>query len=296
MQRDVLADMVAFMTVAELGSFTKAASKLGLSQSALSQIVKRLETHLGMRLLARTTRSVAPTLAGERLLSSLVPTINELEQQLANIAEMRDKPAGSIRINAVEHATSTILTPALAKLLPDYPDIKVEIVADYGLADIVSDRFDAGVRLGHQVAKDMIAVRIGPDIPMAIVGSPSYFSRHSKPLSIDELVDHQAINLYLPTSGAAYRWNLLSEGKPATIEMTGQIAFNSLSLIIDACIRGLGLAILPIDCVDQHIKSGKVEHFLQDATIPLPGYHLYYPHRRKSAAFALLIDTIRYRE
>jgi DNA-binding transcriptional LysR family regulator len=296
MRREEMADLTAFVVVAEERSFTRAAGKLGLSQSALSQIVRRLEARLGVRLLARTTRSVAPTHAGERLVQKLAPMLHDLDQGIADLSEYRDRPAGTIRITTVEHAAKTVLCPALTKILPDHPDITVEIIVDYGLADVVADRFDAGVRLGEQVAKDMIAVRIAPDIPMAIVGSPRYFRRHPPPSEPQHLVEHRCINLRLPTSGTLNKWRLLQNGREVRVSVDGPLIFNTIDLILDTAIDGLGLAYLPLDQVSQHLKGGRLVQALGKWTPPLPGYHLYYASRRHSSpAFRLLVDALRYR-
>jgi DNA-binding transcriptional LysR family regulator len=296
MRREEMADLTAFVVVAEERNFTRAAGKLGLSQSALSQIVRRLEARLGVRLLARTTRSVAPTQAGERLVKKLAPMLHDFDQSIAGLSEYRDKPAGTIRITTVEHAAKTVLCPALTKILPDHPDITVEIIVDYGLVDVVADRFDAGVRLGEQVAKDMIAVRIAPDIRMAIVGSPRYFRRHPPPSEPQHLVEHRCINLRLPTSGTLNRWRLLQKGREVRVHVDGPLIFNTIDLILDTAIDGLGLAYLPLDQVSQHLKSGRLDQVLGEWTPSLPGYHLYYPSRRHSSpAFRLLVDALRYR-
>lgn len=297
MRREEMADLTAFVVVAEERSFTRAAGKLGLSQSALSQIVRRLEARLGVRLLARTTRSVSPTQAGERLVQTLAPMLHDLDQSIADLSEFRDKPAGTIRITTVEHAAKTILYPALAKILPDHPDMTVEIVVDYGLADVVADRFDAGVRLGEQVAKDMIAVRIAPDIPMAIVGSPDYFRRHSPPRDPRSLAEHRGINLRLPTSGTLNGWRLLhDDGREVRVRVDGPLVLNTIDLILEAALDGLGLAYLPLDQVRAHLKNESLVRVLGKWTPPLPGYHLYYPSRRHSSpAFKLIVDALRYR-
>lgn len=296
MRREEMADLTAFVVVAEERNFTRAAAKLGISQSALSQIVRRLEARLGLRLLARTTRSVAPTQAGERLVRTLAPMLHDLDRSIADLSELRDKPAGTIRITTVEHAAKTILCPALATLLPEHPDLTVEIVVDYGLADIVADRFDAGVRLGEQVAKDMIAVRITPDIPMAIVGSPAYFRRHPPPAEPRHLVEHRCINLRLPTSGALNGWRLLQDGREIRVRVDGPLVLNTIDLILDSALAGLGLAYLPLDQVEGHLAGNRLAQVLGPWTPPLPGYHLYYPSRRHaSPAFRLLVDALRYR-
>ncbi|UXS01165.1 LysR family transcriptional regulator [Agrobacterium tumefaciens] len=296
MKRDEMADLTAFVVVAEERNFTRAALKLGLSQSALSGIVRRLEERLGVRLLARTTRSVAPTEAGERLVQTLAPMLRDLDQRISELSEFRDSPAGTIRITSVEHAAKTIIRPAVTKLLSRYPDINVEVVVDYGLVDVVVDRFDAGVRLGEQVAKDMIAVRMSPDVPMAIVGSPAYFKRHPLPENPEQLVDHRAINLRLPTTGVLNAWRFIDKGREIRVHVDGPLVFNTIELILDAAIDGLGLAYLPLDQVTGHISAGRLVRTLEESTPPLPGYHLYYPSRRHSSpAFNLFVDAVRHR-
>nr|WP_221914428.1 LysR family transcriptional regulator [Klebsiella aerogenes] len=296
MKRDEIADLMAFVAVAEERSFTRAAARLGMAQSALSQIVRRTEERLGLRLLTRTTRSVVPTEAGEHLLSVLGPTLNDLNSALTSLGDLRDRPSGTIRITTVEHAAKTILLPAMRTLLKSHPDINVQLLIDYGLTDVVSERFDAGVRLGGEMDKDMIAVRIGPDIPMAIVGAPDYLSRKGIPVSVAHLVDHQAINLYLPSSGTANRWRLMRGGREVRVRMEGQLLLNTIDLIFDAAIDGHGLAYLPYDQVQQAIQEKKLTRVLEKFTPDLPGYHLYYPHRRHAgSAFSLLIDVLRYK-
>lgn len=296
MRREDVADLAAFAAVAEAKNFTRAAAKLGVSQSALSQIVRRLEARLGVPLLARTTRSVAATEAGERLVQAFLPMLNEIEQRIADLSVLRDKPTGTIRITTVEHAAKTILRPALTHFLKKYPDITVEIIVDYGLADVVADRFDAGVRLGEHVAKDMIATRIGPAIPMAIVGSPKYLRRHAMPFDPDELVNHRCINLRLPTSGALNAWRLVKGGRETRVQVEGPLVFNTIDLILDAAVDGMGLAYLPCDQVDSLIDRGRLTPVLSEWTPPLSGYHLYYPRRHHTApAFRLLVEALRYR-
>lgn len=295
MRREEMADLTAFVVVAEERNFTRAANRLGMSQSAVSQIVQRLEKRLGFRLLERTTRSVAPTEAGERLLNSLGPTLRELDVSIAALGELRDKPAGTIRITSVEHAARTVLCPALARLLPDYPDISVEVVVDYNLSDIVVERFDAGVRLGGQVAKDMIAVRIAPDIPMVIVGSPEYFRRQAPPADPHQLLEHRCINLRLPSSRSLYPWPLVQDGRPVRVRVEGPLVFNSIELIRESVLDGLGLGFLPLDQVEKDLDSGRLASVLDECIPPLPGYHLYYPSRRTSPAFKLLVEALRYR-
>ncbi|TPN39283.1 LysR family transcriptional regulator [Mesorhizobium sp. B2-3-3] len=296
MRRDEIADLAAFVVVAEERSFTKAAQRLGMAQSALSQIVRRIEERLGMRLLSRTTRSMAPTEAGERLIATLGPMLHDLDAAIASLGELRDRPTGTIRITTVEHAAKTIIVPAMKRLLPDNPDIAVDLTVDYGLADVVADRFDAGVRLGGEMAKDMIAVRIGPDIPMAIVGSPDYFRTHAVPSSPAQLTDHRAINLRLPTSGTLNKWRLMRGGRETRVKVDGPLVFNTIDLILDAALDGHGLAYLPLDQVQHHLDGGRLVRVLSRFTPDLPGYHLYYPHRRHaSSAFTHFVETLRFR-
>lgn len=295
MKRDEMADLTAFVVVAEERSFTKAAAKLGISQSSLSQIVRRVEGRLGLRLLTRTTRSVAPTEAGECLLRTLVPALDELDASLAALSSLQARPAGTIRITSVEHAAKTVIWPVLKALLPDYPEISVEISLDYGLVDIVAERFDAGVRLGEQVDKDMIAVRIAPDMPMAVVGSPAYFERHAPPRVPQNLVDHACLNLRLRTSGGLYPWAFEKKGRELNVHVRGPLVFNTIDLILDAAVGGLGLAYLPKDLVREHISNGRLSVVLEDWTPRLSGYHLYYPNRKQPEAFALVVEALRYK-
>lgn len=296
MPREDFSDLLAFLAVARERSFTKAAAKLGVSQSALSHAMRALEERLGVRLLARTTRSVTPTEAGERLRNAIAPRFEEIESELAALSELRDKPAGTIRITSGEHSASMILWPALAKLLPQYPDIHVEVVIDYGLTDIVAERYDAGIRLGEQVANDMIAVRIGPDMRMAVVGAPSYFAQRKRPKTPQELTQHNCINLRLPTYGGLYPWEFEKSGRELKVRVEGQLVFNNIALRSDAVLAGLGLAYLPEDQVRAHIDNGQLIRVLADWCPPFPGYHLYYASRRQpSPAFTLLVDALRYR-
>ena len=296
MRRDELLDLNAFFAVAEERSFTRAAAKLGTSQSALSHTVRRLESRLGVQLLARTTRSVAPTEAGERLLRTLGPALEEIGSELAALSALRDKPAGTIRITAGDHAAETILWPVLARLLPDYPDIKVEISVDLGLTDIVSERFDAGVRLGEHLAKEMIAVRIGPDMRMAVVGTPAYFAGRAPPLVPQDLADHACINMRLPTLGGLYAWEFEKGRRELKVRVDGPLVFNDITLILKAAKAGLGLAYLPEDYVEKLVGHGRLVRVLEDWCAPFPGYHLYYPSRRQpSPAFAVLVEALRYR-
>ncbi|WP_256806638.1 LysR family transcriptional regulator [Bradyrhizobium sp. Bra64] len=296
MQRGNLDDLSAFLIVAREGSFTRAAAKLGISQSALSYTIKELEARLKLRLLTRTTRSVSPTAAGERLLRNVGPRIAEIETELAALTELRERPSGTIRITATEYATGAVLLPKLAKLLREYPDIKVEIVSDYGLTDIVAQRFDAGVRDGEQVARDMIAVRIGPDARMAVVGASSYFRSRSEPRKPSQLVEHNCINLRLPTHGGLYAWEFEKGSRELKVRVDGQLFFNTTTQMLQAALAGLGLAYLPEGLVQPHISKGRLRWVLEDWCPPYPGYHLYYPSRRQpSAAFALLVEALRHR-
>ena len=291
-----LNDLTAFLAVTREGSFTRAAAKLGVSQSALSHTIRGLETRLGVRLLARTTRSVAPTEAGERLLKVVGPRLDEIETELAAIGELREKPAGTIRITSGEHSAETILWPALTKLLPVYPDIRVEVTIDYGLTDIVAERFDAGIRLGEQVARDMIAVRIGPDMRMAAVASPGYFAVYPKPKTPQDLTAHNCINLRLPTRGGIYAWEFERMGHALNVRVDGQWVLNSTPLILRAALDGAGLAFLPETRVQPYLDDGRLVRALDDWCEPFAGYHLYYPSRRQnSAAFAVVIEALRWR-
>ena len=296
MRRDNVNDLTAFIAVAREQSFTKAAAQLGVSQSALSYTIRTLEARLGLRLLTRTTRSVSLTEAGERLLRSIGPHLDEIESEIAALSEMRDKPAGTIRITTVEHAAETILWPALAPLLAEFPDINVEIISDYGLKDIVADRYDAGVRLGEQVDKDMISLRISADLRMAVVGAPSYFEGRAKPDVPQDLIEHSCIKLRLPTHGAFYAWEFQKDGQELKVRIQGRTAFNTVGMMRQAALDGFGLAYLPEDQVDTAIAEGKLVRVLADWCPPRPAYHLYYPSRRQhSAAFALVIEALRYR-
>jgi DNA-binding transcriptional LysR family regulator len=295
MPRESFNDLAAFVVVARERSFTKAAAKLAVSQSALSQTIRSLETRLGVRLLTRTTRSIAPTAAGERLLKTIAPRFEEIESALASLNELRDKPAGTIRITAGEHPAQTVLQPALAKFLPQYPDVKVEIIVDYGLTDIVSEGYDAGVRLGEQVAKDMIAVRIGPDIRMAVVAAPSYFERYSIPKAPQELTAHNCINIRLPTYGGLFPWDLEQDGREVNVRVEGQLIFNTTGLRLASALQGLGLAYMPEDQALPYVVDGRLIRVLEDWCPSFPGYHLYYPSRRHSSpAFSLLVDALRF--
>jgi DNA-binding transcriptional LysR family regulator len=289
-------DLTAFLAVAEERSFTRAAARLGVSQSALSQTVRGLEARLGIRLLTRTTRSVAPTEAGERLLRSVGPRFEEINAELAALSELRDKPAGTVRITATENAAEAALWPALRAFLPNYPDIKVEIDIDYGLTDIVAERYDAGVRPGGNVARGMIAVPIGPDMRMAVVGAPAYLAKRSRPATPHDLTAHECINLRLPTHGGLYAWEFEKGARELRVRVEGQLVFGTTSLIVTAALDGFGLAYLPEEQVQTHVAAGRLIRVLGDWCPPFSGYHLYYASRRQpKPAFALLVDALRYR-
>jgi len=296
MPRENINDLLAFLAVARERSFTRAAAQLGVSQSALSHTIRGLEERLGLRLLTRTTRSVAPTEAGERLLNSVGPHFEGIETALAALSALREKPAGTIRITSGDHAAGGILWPVIAKLLPDYPDIKVEIFVDNGLTDIVAERYDAGVRLGEQVANDMIAVRIGPSLRMLVVGAPSYFAERQRPKTPQDLTAHNCINIRMPTYGGLYVWEFEKDGRELKVRVDGQLVFNSSALRLSAVLAGMGLAYLFEDQVEAYLADGRLISVLTDWSPPFPGYHLYYPSRRQlSPAFALLVDALRYR-
>ncbi|MDA5489178.1 LysR family transcriptional regulator [Yersinia kristensenii] len=288
-------DLISFLMVARERSFTKAAAKLGVSQSALSHSIRGLEERLELRLLTRTTRSVAPTEAGERLANSLEPRFAEIESELDALSEMRARPAGNIRVTAGEHAVDSVLWPVLKSFLAEYADIKVEITVDNSLTDIVTGRFDAGIRLGEQVAKDMVAVRVGPDMSMAVVGSPSYLAKYGVPTTPTDLQNHRCINMRLPTMGGLYAWEFEKEGRELKVRVEGQLTFNSLRQRIDAAMIGFGLTMVPEDAVRAEIASGNLVRVLEEWCEPFPGYYLYYPSRRQhTTAFSLFVDALRY--
>ena len=296
MPRANVNDLLAFLAVARAQSFTRAAAQLGVSQSALSHTIRGLEERLGLRLLTRTTRSVAPTEAGERLLRNVGPHFDEIDAEIDALSAFREKPSGTIRINSSEHAAETLLWPKLAEFLPHYPDIKVEIWADYTLADIVAERFDAGIRLGEQVAKDMVAVKIGPDERFLVVGAPAYLAGRELPNHPQDLLQHRCMNMRLPTSGGLYAWEFEKDGHELKVRVDGQLVFNALPPILKAALASFGLAFLPQEMVRPHITAGRLVTMLEDWTPPFPGYHLYYPSRRQqSPAFALMVEALRYR-
>jgi DNA-binding transcriptional LysR family regulator len=295
MQRGRLDDLQAFVAVARERSFTNAAAKLGVSQSSLSHTIRELEERLGVRLLSRTTRSVSPTEAGARLLNSIGPRFDEIEAEVAAVSELREKPAGRIRITATEYAADAIMLPKLAELLRSYPDIKVEIIIDYGLTDIVAQQYDAGVRSGEQVAKDMIAVRIAPDMRMAVVGAPSYLKNRSAPEKPQDLIEHNCITLRLP-HGGLYAWEFEKDGRDLRVRVEGQLTYNTNTQMLNAALAGLGLAYLPEGLAQPQLAKGRLKRVLEDWCAPWSGYHLWYPRRRQSsAAFALVVDALRYR-
>jgi DNA-binding transcriptional LysR family regulator len=296
MTRETMGDLVAFLAVARERSFTRAAAQMGVSPSALSHTIRKLEERVGVRLLTRTTRSVSTTEAGEQLLRTIGPHFDEVQREVEGLSELRDKPAGTIRITSADHPAHTILWPALQRLLPQYPDILVEISVDDTLRDIADNRFDAGVRLGEQVAKDMIAVPIGPDVSMTVVGAPSYFNKYSRPRTPHDLAQHRCINLRLRTLGGVYAWEFEKGGRELKVRVEGQVAFNDERLILNAARAGLGLAYVFRDSVEAEVADGSLVAVLSDWTSPFAGYHLYYPSRRQqSPAFALLVEALRYR-
>lgn len=297
MARPPLADLTAFLAVARERSFTRAAAQLGVSPSALSQTMRSLEERLGVRLLTRTTRSVAPTDAGEKLVSTVGPHLEEIEAGLAALSELREKPAGTIRITAVDHAAETVLWPALAKFLTEYPDVNVDLVVDNTLRDIVTERFDAGIRMGERVARDMIAVRIGPEIRMAAVATPEYFAKHGKPKTPQDLAHHACINMRFATLGNVYAWEFEKGSREVNVKVEGQLTVNDIAVIRQAALNGVGIAFIPEDIARRHVDTGELVRVLTDWTPPFPGYFLYYPSRRQqSPAFSLLVEALRYRD
>jgi DNA-binding transcriptional LysR family regulator len=296
MPRQNTNDLLAFLAVAKERSFTRAAGQLGVSQSALSHTIRGLEERLGLRLLTRTTRSVSPTQAGERLLHTLGPRFEEIEAELEALSELREKPAGTIRITAGDHAVHTILWPKVTKVLAAYPDIKVELTIDNGLTDIVAQRYDAGVRLGEQVAQGMIAVRVGPDVRFAVVGAKSYLKKRQPPKMPQDLINHTCINLRLPTLGGLYAWEFEKGGRELRVRVEGQLIFNSIFQVLNAALAGFGLAYVPEDLARPYLAKGRLKRVLEDWCPAWAGYHLYYPSRRQpSPAFTLLVDALRYK-
>ena len=293
--RENLNDLLAFVAVANDRSFTQAAARLGMSQSSLSRTIRKLEEQIGVRLLTRTTRSVAPTEAGRRLLASVGPRLDEIEAELVALGELRDKPAGTVRITASEHAAETVLWPKLALALRDYPDIKVEIISENGFVDIVARGLDAGVRLGESVEKDMVAVRIGPEQRLVCVASPAYVERHPPPATPQELVSHTCINLRLISSGTIYAWEFERDGRPLRVRVDGQLIFSSIRLAVDAARQGYGIAFVPEDGVRELVARGELVQILNEWCPPISGFHLYYPSRRQhSPAFQVVVDLLRH--
>lgn len=296
MRREDLADLAGLVVVAEEGSFTRAAARLGVSQSALSHTVRKLETRLGIRLLTRTTRSVSTTEAGKRLLETVRPALETIDRQLEDLSELRDRPSGTIRITTPDHAAQSVLWPVIDKFLVDYPDVHVEIDADTSLTDIVAQRFDAGVRLGEQIAKDMIAVRIGPQLRMAVIAAPSYFAAHGKPKTPHDLTRHKCINLRMRSSGGLYVWEFEKNGKEVNVRVEGQITFNGAAPIMEAVRSGHGIAYVMEDRAKPLIESGAAVRVMESWCPWFDGYHLYYPSRRQpTPAFSLLVEALRYR-
>lgn len=297
MLRENIADLMSFIVVARVGSFTRAAAQIGVSQSALSHSTRALEERLGVRLLTRTTRKVTPTREGERVLERIAPHLTDIEEELQALIEMRDRPAGTIRITATDYAADTVIWPKLAPVLKDYPDLKIEIITDYGLTDIVAQKFDAGVRLGEQVAEGMIAVRVGPDLRMLVVGAPSYFEGRDLPLTPRDLTHHVCINLRLPTHGGLYAWEFEKEGRELRVRVDGQLTFNAIGPVVEAALAGYGLGYVPESLVRRHIDEDRLVSVLEDWSPPFPGYYLYYPHRRQaSPAFGVVVEALRHKE
>lgn len=290
-------ELQIFLVVARERSFTKAAGKLGVSQSALSHAMKALEQRLNLRLLTRTTRSVAPTQAGERIIACLEPRLADLEQELEALIQLNGTASGNIRLSAGEHSARNLVWPKLKPFLREYPEINVELVVDNGFVNIVDGRFDAGIRLGESVDKDMVAVKIGPDMRMAVVGSPEYIAAYGLPQTPHDLQNHRCINMRLPTAGGLYHWEFEREGKPLRVRVEGQLTFNGLSERIDAVLSGFGIACVPEDTIQDFVKSGEMIQMLEEWCPSFPGYYLYYPSRKQHPpAFALMIDALRYSE
>ncbi|MCA0975581.1 LysR family transcriptional regulator [Halomonas denitrificans] len=296
MLRENVTDLMSFVVVARVGSFTRAAAQIGVSQSALSHAVRGLESRLGVRLLTRTTRKVTPTSEGERVLERIAPHFSQIEEELEALVEMRDRPAGTIRITATDHAADAVIWPKLSPVLKEYPNLKVEVVTDYSLTDIVAEKFDAGVRLGEQVSEGMIAVRVGPDFRMQVVGSPAYFKDREKPRVPQDLTDHDCINLRLPTHGGLYAWEFEKEGRELKVRVDGQFTFNTIYPVVRAALSGYGLGYVPEDLVRAHIEAGDLVSVLDEWSPPFSGYFLYYPHRRQSSlAFGVIVDALKHR-
>lgn len=296
MLRGDLDDLVAFVAVARERNFTRAAARLGLSQPALSHTIRKLEERLGLRLLTRTTRSVSLTPAGERLFDSVATRFDDIEQDLAVLTALREKPAGTVRISTIDFVADHVLWPKLEPLLREYPDIKVEITVDYAMTDITAGGFDAGVRLGGVVAKDMIAVPISPDVRFKVVGAPAYFAGRPRPARPEDLTEHVCINLRLPTYGGLYAWEFEKDGRETRVRVDGQLIFNGIVQVMNAALAGFGLAYLPDEMARPHVAAGSLVTVLDDHLPPWTGYQLFYPSRRQaSPAFALLVEALRHR-
>lgn len=297
MRRDEMSDLIAFLAVAEERSFTRAAARLGTSQSAVSAVVRRLEERLDVRLLTRTTRAVSPTEAGQRLVDTLRPAFDGIEAQLTSLDDMRSRPSGTIRLTASRHAARQIVLPVANRLMAEHPEVNIEIAIDSRFVDIAKEGYDAGIRLGESLDKDMIGVRISPDMEMVVAGSPEYFSAHPKPETPHDLTEHACINLRLPTLGGLYAWEFGKNGRPLNVRVEGQFTCNDPDLVVDAALAGRGLVCLPSDHLGPHVKAGRLVRVLADWCPPFAGYHLYYPSRRQpTSAFRLLVDGLRWRD
>ncbi len=296
MERTDFNQLTWFQVVAEERSFTKAAARLGVAQSTLSYAIKQLETRMGIRLLTRTTRNVATTAAGERLLQTIAPRMGEIEAEIAALTALRDKPSGSIRLTLSDHALETVVWPKLKPVLRDYPDINVEIALDSTFRNIVEEGYDAGVRLGESVEKDMIAVRIGPDWRLVAVASPDYLAERGRPAHPRDLVRHRCINMRHETSGGLYAWEFEKDGEALRVRVEGQLTFNNSYAMVDAAVSGFGVAYVPDSIVRTQIASGALEQVLDDWSPPFDGYFLYYPSRRQNLlAFQIVVDALRHR-
>ncbi len=296
MLRNNINDLIAFATVARERSFTRAAGQLGISQSALSHSIRGLEDRLGLRLLTRTTRSVAPTLAGERLLATLTPRLEDIEAELKALSELRETPAGTVRLTAPDFAVEAILWPKLRPVIEKYPDVNLEIVVDYSLTDIAADQFDAGIRYGDRVTDGMIAMRIGPDVRLLCVGTPDYFARHGVPQTPQELMTHNCINVRLPMHDGLWAWEFERDSKETKVRVPGQLIFNSISPMLAAVLDGVGLAMMPDFFITPHLQSKRLVPVLEDWCPPFAGLHMFYPSRRNaSPAFSLIRDALQFR-
>ncbi len=289
-------DLQAFLAVARDQSFTKAAAKLGITPSALSHTIRALEERLGIRLLARTTRNVSPTEAGDRLMRSIAPLFDQITAELEALNELRDKPSGTLRLTCTDDQIELCIRPMLAGFLKNYPDITLEFYVDYGFTNVVEERFDAGIRMGESISKDMIAVRIGPDWRLAVVGSPAYFERNAAPTTPHELTEHACVNIRHRPSGAIYAWEFERNGQAFTVKTEGQLVFNSIMHVLNAAVDGVGLAYVPEELVAPYLADGRLKEVLADWCPEFQGYHLYYPNRRQaSPAFSAFVEALKYR-